>query len=104
TDLDLGETLRDAFDAIGSAGGHADMAGAQIPLGILADVEEGSSASLATVVEEIVSERYFETLEDAPQTPLGHLASDFAYEYPNDAAAIERAEGDESGDESEDDG
>ncbi|MFD1587444.1 bifunctional oligoribonuclease/PAP phosphatase NrnA [Halorientalis brevis] len=32
TDLDLGETLRDAFDQIGSAGGHADMAGAQIPV------------------------------------------------------------------------
>ncbi|SDE71213.1 DHH family phosphoesterase [Halorientalis regularis] len=31
TDLDLGETLRSAFDQIGSAGGHADMAGAQIP-------------------------------------------------------------------------
>ncbi|MFB6166033.1 MAG: DHH family phosphoesterase [Haloarculaceae archaeon] len=30
TDLDLGETLREAFDQIGSAGGHADMAGAQI--------------------------------------------------------------------------
>jgi nanoRNase/pAp phosphatase (c-di-AMP/oligoRNAs hydrolase) len=32
TDLDLGETLRDAFDQIGSAGGHADMAGAQIQM------------------------------------------------------------------------
>jgi len=32
TDLDLGETLREAFDQIGSAGGHADMAGAQIPV------------------------------------------------------------------------
>lgn len=31
-DLDLGEALRDAFDQIGSAGGHADMAGAQIPV------------------------------------------------------------------------
>jgi len=32
TGLDLGETLRDAFDQIGSAGGHADMAGAQIQM------------------------------------------------------------------------
>jgi nanoRNase/pAp phosphatase (c-di-AMP/oligoRNAs hydrolase) len=32
TSLDLGETLRVAFDDLGSAGGHADMAGAQIPL------------------------------------------------------------------------
>ncbi|PSP53762.1 DHH family phosphoesterase, partial [Halobacteriales archaeon QH_7_68_42] len=32
-DIDLGETLRDAFGQIGSAGGHADMAGAQLSLG-----------------------------------------------------------------------
>jgi nanoRNase/pAp phosphatase (c-di-AMP/oligoRNAs hydrolase) len=105
TDLDLGETLRDAFDAIGSAGGHADMAGAQIPLGILADVEDDSTESLAAVVEDIVSERYFETLEETPTTPYWSLGSDLAFEYPDGtAAAIERAEGDESGDESEDRG
>lgn len=40
TTLDVGETLRDAFDQIGDAGGHADMAGAQIPLGVLGVIEE----------------------------------------------------------------
>ncbi|MFC4360062.1 DHH family phosphoesterase [Halobium salinum] len=123
TGLDLGETLRDAFDAIGSAGGHADMAGAQIPLGILADVDEGSAESLAEVVRDIVSERFFETLKDAPQTPPGDLGTDLAYELPGDGvddsdpssagesatsggdgaglSALERAEGDESGDDEE---
>ncbi|MFC7071023.1 DHH family phosphoesterase [Halobaculum lipolyticum] len=69
-DLDLGETLRDALDQIGSAGGHADMAGAQIPLGILGDVGEESTESLTDVVRDIVAGRFFETLEDAPSAPI----------------------------------
>jgi nanoRNase/pAp phosphatase (c-di-AMP/oligoRNAs hydrolase) len=102
TDLDLGETLRDAFDAIGSAGGHADMAGAQIPIGILADVEEDSTESLAVVVEDIVSERYFETLEETPTTQHWSLGSDLAYEYPDGTvAALERTEGEEGGEHEE---
>ncbi|QLD88424.1 DHH family phosphoesterase [Natronomonas salina] len=60
TELDLGEALRDAFGQIGSAGGHADMAGAQIPVGIL--VEETDEADRESVIEEIVTERFFETL------------------------------------------
>ncbi len=68
--IDLGETLRDALDQIGSAGGHADMAGAQIPLGILGDVEEGSKESLTEIVRDIIAGRFFETLEDAPAAPL----------------------------------
>ena len=65
TDVDLGETLRDALDPIGSAGGHADMAGAQVPLGILADAVDGSTEELSQVVTEVISGRLFETLEDA---------------------------------------
>lgn len=63
-DLDLGEILRDAFDQIGSAGGHADMAGAQIPLGILGDIDTADSESLATIVSEVIDDRFFEALED----------------------------------------
>jgi nanoRNase/pAp phosphatase (c-di-AMP/oligoRNAs hydrolase) len=37
TDVDLGETLRSAFGSIGSAGGHADMAGGQLSLGIITE-------------------------------------------------------------------
>ncbi|PSQ56478.1 DHH family phosphoesterase [Halobacteriales archaeon SW_8_68_21] len=68
-DLDAGELLRDALDPVGSAGGHAAMAGAQVPLGLLAEVSE--SESLAEVVETFVAERFFEALDDAPPQPVG---------------------------------
>ncbi|MFB6151881.1 MAG: DHH family phosphoesterase [Haloarculaceae archaeon] len=62
TDVDLGETLRDAFGQIGSAGGHADMAGAQISLGLL-DTIEADDESLADVVSEIVTDRFLDAVE-----------------------------------------
>jgi nanoRNase/pAp phosphatase (c-di-AMP/oligoRNAs hydrolase) len=82
--VDLGETLRDALGAIGSAGGHADMAGAQIPLGILGDVGADSEASLAEVIDDVVQDRLFETLADAPSAPDSVAESDFAFEFPLD--------------------
>ena len=82
TDIDLGETLRDALDSIGSAGGHADMAGAQVPLGILGDTDEGSEAELAEVVSEVIAGRLFETLKDAT-TLLDHGdGSEWVFEFP----------------------
>ncbi|SDY35444.1 DHH family phosphoesterase [Halopenitus persicus] len=72
-DVDLGETLRDALGQIGSAGGHADMAGAQIPLGILGAVEDDSAASLTDVVRESISGRFFETIADAPAPPTADV-------------------------------
>jgi len=66
-DLDIGELLRDALDPVGSAGGHATMAGAQVPLGILQEVSE--SESLPEVVETFVSGRFFEAIGDAPAPP-----------------------------------
>ncbi|WP_396613183.1 DHH family phosphoesterase [Haloferax sp. S1W] len=80
--VDLGEVLRDALGSIGSAGGHADMAGAQIPLGILDAVGGSSRESLATIVTDIVAGRIFETLEHAPSAPT--LDSDVAFEFPFD--------------------
>ncbi|MFC7324959.1 DHH family phosphoesterase [Halorubrum rutilum] len=77
TDLDVGELLRDALDPVGSAGGHATMAGAQVPLGILEEVSE--SESLPEVVETFVSGRFFEALDDAPTQPTGA-----ASEFPTD--------------------
>jgi nanoRNase/pAp phosphatase (c-di-AMP/oligoRNAs hydrolase) len=68
-DLDAGELLRDALDPVGSAGGHAAMAGAQVPLGILSEVSE--SESLPEVVETFVAGRFFEALADAPAHPTG---------------------------------
>ena len=68
TETDLGETLREALDQIGSAGGHADMAGAQLPLGILSEMHE-SSESLGEVVRAVVTDRVSDALEDAPIIP-----------------------------------
>jgi nanoRNase/pAp phosphatase (c-di-AMP/oligoRNAs hydrolase) len=83
TDVDLGEVLRDALGAIGSAGGHADMAGAQIPLGILSAVDEGSADSLARVVDEVIAERIFEVLENPPSAPARDpAAAEIALEFP----------------------
>ncbi|WP_436901701.1 DHH family phosphoesterase [Halovenus halobia] len=60
TDIDLGEALRDAFGQIGSAGGHVDMAGAQLELGVLGDVEQ--SDSLVKIVEEMVTARFLDVI------------------------------------------
>ncbi|SDJ84427.1 nanoRNase/pAp phosphatase, hydrolyzes c-di-AMP and oligoRNAs [Halovenus aranensis] len=60
-EVDIGETMREAFDPIGSAGGHVDMAGAQISLGILDAVEEQES-SLVEIVEDIVEERFLDAI------------------------------------------
>jgi nanoRNase/pAp phosphatase (c-di-AMP/oligoRNAs hydrolase) len=58
--VDLGETLREALDQIGSAGGHANMAGAQLPLGIIS--EGDGDEDLTDVVHELVAERFFAAL------------------------------------------
>ncbi len=70
-DVDLGETLRDAFDRIGSAGGHADMAGAQLEIGILGTADDEQVDSIVSVVEEVITDRFFEAIESQPGTPVG---------------------------------
>jgi len=83
--IDLGETLRDALGPMGSAGGHADMAGAQIPLGILADVGGESAEPLSEVLEEVISGHFFETLDRAPSTlTSAEDRSSIAFEFPLD--------------------
>ncbi len=68
TRLDLGETLRLAFDGLGSAGGHADMAGAQIPLSALGpDVLELSGDDREAVVRDVLTETFFDALADRPR-------------------------------------
>ena len=86
TDVDLGETLRDALGAIGSAGGHADMAGAQVPLGILGETEDESPAELSAIVTEVIAGRIFETLEDATTLlDVGSEGTDWVFESPFDS-------------------
>ncbi len=76
TDLDLGETLRDAFGPIGSAGGHADMAGAQITLGVLEAVE-AVDGSLLEVLGSVVADRFFDALDTRLTQPApGAYASE----------------------------
>ena len=83
TDVDLGEVLRAALGAIGSAGGHADMAGAQIPLGILGSVESESTDSLTQIVDEVIAERIFEVLENPPSAPSRDPdAADIVFQFP----------------------
>ncbi len=72
TAVDLGEVLRQALDRIGSAGGHANMAGAQLPLGILSEVDERED--LTTVVHELVAERVFAAI-DAASEPSAYMIS-----------------------------
>lgn len=66
TDLDIGEIMREAFDSIGSAGGHAEMAGAQIPIGILGEVD-AETESLPRIVTEVVMNRFFEVIDRPPR-------------------------------------
>ncbi|WP_053947714.1 DHH family phosphoesterase [Halolamina sediminis] len=94
SELDLGETLRDAFGAIGDAGGHADMAGAQIPLGILAETGSDRTGSLTEIVTEVIEGRFFDALSDAPDAPTADDSLEYDY-APEGAASV--ALPDESG-------
>ncbi len=82
TDLDVGETLREAFSQIGDAGGHADMAGAQIPLGLLGSADEESGAELTAIIEDVVNDRFFETLRSRPNWDVTELYRESIEEMP----------------------
>ena len=73
--VDLGETVRDAFGSIGSAGGHADMAGAQIDLGVLEAIDEEAS-SLRKILESVINDRFLEAVEENTRRSVTDL-------YPN---------------------
>ncbi|MCK5661739.1 MAG: bifunctional oligoribonuclease/PAP phosphatase NrnA, partial [Methanosarcinales archaeon] len=57
--VNLGETLRTAFGEDGSAGGHAESAGAQIPLGVFSGA---SKEALMKLAEESVTKRFLEVV------------------------------------------
>ncbi len=52
----VGERLSAAFEDVGSAGGHREMAGGEIPLGIFADYSRGE-AGLIDIVEQVMTAR-----------------------------------------------
>jgi nanoRNase/pAp phosphatase (c-di-AMP/oligoRNAs hydrolase) len=89
--VDLGETFRDAFGQIGDAGGHADMAGAQISLGLMANVDERSDEALRSIVDDVIADRFFETLETAPRVPSRAAATEMTLEFAlSDAEGVEK--------------
>ncbi|QDX39665.1 DHH family phosphoesterase [Salarchaeum sp. JOR-1] len=61
-DVDLGSALREAFDDLGSAGGHADMAGAQIPMGVFDVLEDDAADELQGVLEDTIAARFFDAV------------------------------------------
>jgi len=71
-DLDLGEAMRDAFGQIGSAGGHADMAGAQITLGVL-DTVDDRDQSLHEIVRSVVNDRFLDAVDSRSHRLLGSV-------------------------------
>jgi nanoRNase/pAp phosphatase (c-di-AMP/oligoRNAs hydrolase) len=58
----VGNVLREAFDDVGSAGGHNDVAGGEIPLGIFADYTTDDDQLLA-IVDRVVTARLFSELD-----------------------------------------
>ncbi|MFB6142496.1 MAG: DHH family phosphoesterase [Halorientalis sp.] len=96
-DIDLGETLRDAFAPIGSAGGHADMAGAQIEVTdtVLdpttdpdfdeqAEEVELSAETVAGDLETFIEDRFFDALDARPRRERRGVATDSASAFPLD--------------------
>ena len=102
TNLDLGEALRDAFEQIGSAGGHADMAGAQIPLGLLGDSDE---SELSNIVHDVMADRFYGALETRDEGRPAPVETDGGEGESGDGTpSTESADADPGTDESELDG
>ena len=59
--IHIGETLRETFADVGSAGGHHDVAGGEIPLGIFADYTTDDD-ELLRIVDQVITERLFSGL------------------------------------------
>jgi len=101
TRIDLGETLRLAFDGLGSAGGHADMAGAQIPLSALgSDVVDAGVEQREAIVGETITETFFDAVADRPlEVPRASAdAYDAGDEGDGDGDGDDEGDGDGGGD------
>ena len=70
--IDVGHLLASALGQIGSAGGHEDMAGAQIRWGIMQDGLERDADERWKIAEKIVAGRITETLDDAQRVQMDH--------------------------------
>ncbi|RQG90575.1 DHH family phosphoesterase [Natrarchaeobius chitinivorans] len=59
--IHIGETLEDGFGELGPIGGHHDMAGGRIELGLFGD-EAGDNDQLLSFVDGRITRRFFEAL------------------------------------------
>ncbi|TMT86751.1 bifunctional oligoribonuclease/PAP phosphatase NrnA [Haloterrigena sp. H1] len=59
--VNLGKTLQDGFNELGSVGGHHDMAGGRIELGLFADEGDDTDELLAFIGERL-TRRFFDSL------------------------------------------
>jgi len=64
--IHVGDALGDAFDDVGSAGGHREMAGGEVPLGIFADYTT-DDAVLVAIVEQVITARLLAELNIAEE-------------------------------------
>ncbi len=71
--IHVGDILHDAFDDVGSGGGHHDVAGGEIPLGIFADYTTDDE-QLLTIVEQVITARLVAELNLSDETEGTDLA------------------------------
>lgn len=62
TQLDIGNLMEDTFDGVGSAGGHRDMAGGQVPLGLLGDITDSEEVAVE-LINQSITRKLFDALE-----------------------------------------
>ncbi len=60
--IHVGDVLRETFKDVGSAGGHHDVAGGELPLGIFADYTTDDE-QLLDIVEQVITARLLEGLD-----------------------------------------
>ncbi len=60
--IHVGNVLRETFEDVGSAGGHHDVAGGEIPLGLFADYTTDDE-QLLDIVEQVVTTRLLAALD-----------------------------------------
>ncbi|MEF8914530.1 DHH family phosphoesterase, partial [Natronomonas sp.] len=63
----VGNVLNEAFEDVGSGGGHHDVAGGEIPLGLFADYTS-DDAQLLDIIEQIVTTRLLAELNLSDET------------------------------------
>jgi len=63
--VDIGDAFATAFADIGSAGGHATMAAAQLPLGVFSGVKDRDT--IMQLAEEVVSRRFLSAIKEAEE-------------------------------------